>query len=377
MTVMSTPVSPRKRPGIGWPRKKKHQGAVVLIMLACVAALIYGTYWWRIGRFVESTDDAYVRADIVTISPRVTGYVQSVSVQDNQAVHAGDLLATLDDREFHSRVEAAHAAVAVARARVQGALAANATLAAQIDQQNSTIAQAQAQVDVARAQARLRDADARRYQTLRVDQAASDQRVEQALTQATGARAEVVRAQAAAQAQRRARDVLQKRQAQNIAAIDADRAQLQATQAEARLAELALSHTQIRATEDGVIGERSARAGEYVEAGTPLMALVPLHAVYVVANLKETQIATIHPGQPVTLEVDTYANATLHGHVIGIAPGSGAEFALLPPDNATGNFTKIVQRVPVKIQIDALPEAIALRPGMSVIADINTRESRP
>ncbi|HEB3534024.1 TPA: HlyD family secretion protein, partial [Burkholderia cenocepacia] len=248
-----------------------------------------------------------------------------------------------------------------------------ATLDAQIGQQRSQIAQADADAAAARAEAARRDADATRYKQLLAESAASGQRWEQAHADALKARAELTRAGAAVRVQTDQQTVLQRRREQSTAAIAQARARLAAAQAKLALAQLDLDHTVIRATRDGSVGQRAVRAGQYVEVGMPLLAVVPLSDVYVVANFKETQLGAMHDGQPVQIDVDTYSGHTLHGRVIGLAPGSGAQFALLPPDNATGNFTKIVQRIPVKIRVDAPPAGVVLRPGMSVIARVDTR----
>ncbi|MBN3852134.1 HlyD family secretion protein [Paraburkholderia sp. Ac-20340] len=357
-------------------RRARRPWIVAGTLLASLAAAGWGWHWWQVGRFIETTDDAYVRADVVTVSPRIAGYVTRVLVDDNQTVHRGDLLATLDDRDYRAKVQAAQAALLEAQAAVQESSAAAQTLGAQLAQQGSTIAQAQADVDAARAEAARRDADANRYRTLLADEAASGQHWEAAHADALKARAALAHAIAAAQGQREERDVLRKRLAQNDAATAAAHARVEAAQAQRALAQLDLEHTRIVATQDGMVGQRSVRAGQYVEAGTPLLAVVPLHAVYVVANFKETQLAAMRAGEPVELDIDTFSGKALHGRVSGIAPGSGAEFALLPPDNATGNFTKIVQRVPVKIALDALPRDVVLRPGMSAIARVDTKGAR-
>lgn len=356
-----------------YARRTRRSLIVAGILLALLAAVAWGWHWWRVGRFIEATDDAYVRADVVTVSPRVSGYVTQVMVDDNQTVHRGDVLATLDDRDYRAKVQAAEAALQEAQAALQESGAAAQTLAAQLGQQASTIAQAQADVDAARAESTRRDADASRYHALLADEAASGQHWEAAHADALKARAALAHAIAAAQAQREQSGVLRKRMAQNDAATAAAHARQAAAEARLALARLDLEHTRIVATQDGMVGQRSVRAGQYVEAGTPLLAVVPMHALYVVANFKETQLAAMRAGEPVELDVDTFAGQALHGRVSGIAPGSGAEFALLPPDNATGNFTKIVQRVPVKIALDAMPRDVVLRPGMSVIARVDTK----
>ncbi|WP_322095565.1 HlyD family secretion protein [Paraburkholderia bannensis] len=354
-------------------RRARRAWIIAGALLAALAAIVWGWHWWQVGRFIETTDDAYVRADVVTVSPRVTGYVTKVLVGDNQRVRRGDLLATQDDRDFRARVQAAEAALEEAQAALQERSAAAQTLGAQLGQQASVIAQAQADVDAARAESARRDADASRYHALLADEAASGQRWESAHADALKARAALAHAVAAAQSQHEQSGVLRKRLAQNDAATAAAHARLAAAQAQLALARLDLEHTRIIATQDGMVGQRSVRAGQYVEAGTPLLALVPMQAVYVVANFKETQLAAMRAGEPVELDIDTFSGRVLRGRVSGIAPGSGAEFALLPPDNATGNFTKIVQRVPVKIALETVPRDVVLRPGMSVIAHVDTK----
>ncbi|NIE65388.1 HlyD family secretion protein [Burkholderia sp. Ax-1719] len=357
-------------------RRARRSMIVAGSVLVLLAAAAWGWHWWRVGRFIETTDDAYVRADVVTVSPRIPGYVTQVMVDDNQTVHRGDVLATLDDRDYRAKVQAAQAALLEAQAALQESAAAAQTLDAQLEQQASTIAQAQADVEAARAESVRRDADANRYHALLADEAASGQHWEAAHADALKARAALAHAVAAAQAQREQSGVLRKKMAQNDAATAAAHARESAAEAQLALATLDLEHTRILATQDGMVGQRSVRAGQYVEAGTPLLAVVPIHALYVVANFKETQLAAMRAGEPVELDVDTFAGQVLHGRVSGIAPGSGAEFALLPPDNATGNFTKIVQRVPVKIALEAMPRDGVLRPGMSVIARVDTKEAR-
>ncbi|KWE92970.1 hemolysin D [Burkholderia ubonensis] len=365
---MSTTVVPEKNARFA----RRHWIAPgVFIVLVALAA--FGWRWWTVGRYIEHTDDAYVRADIVTASSRVAGYVARVAVDDNQPVRRGDVLVMLDDRDYRAKVDDAQAAVAAADATFQAEQAAAATLDAQVGQQRSVIEQAQADAAAARAEAARRDADALRYKQLLAESAASGQRWEQAHADALKARAELARASAAVRAQGDQQTVLLRHRAQSTAAIEQARARLVASRAKLALAQLDLEHTVIRAPRDGTIGQRAVRAGQYVEVGMPLLAVVPLRDVYVVANFKETQLGAMHDGQPVEIDVDTYSGRTLHGRVIGLSPGSGAEFALLPPDNATGNFTKIVQRVPVKIRLDTPPPGLVLRPGMSVIARVDTR----
>jgi membrane fusion protein (multidrug efflux system) len=344
--------------------------------IAVIALAVLGLRWWTVGRFIESTDDAYVRADVVTVSSRVPGYVTSVEVEDNQPVHQGDVLAHIDSADYAAKVARAQATVDTALATLHAEQANVATLDAQIAQQRSVMDAAQADVAAARAGANRRQADAERYRQLAAEQASSAQRWEQAHADALTADAALAKADATVQIQRGQQTVLEKRRTQGMAAIEQAQAQLGVARAALSLAQIDLDHTTIRAASDGTVGQRTVRAGQYVETGQPLLAVVPLQDVYVIANFKETEVAAMSPGQPVEIDVDTYSGHPLHGRVLSIAPGSGAQFALLPPDNATGNFTKVVQRIPVKIQMDAgQREAISLRPGMSVVARVHTGTS--
>ncbi|RKF49518.1 HlyD family secretion protein [Paraburkholderia fungorum] len=365
---MSTTVVPEKTS----PFSKKNL-VLAGALIAVVGLVVAGIHWWSVGRFIESTDDAYVRADVVTISSRVPGYVTGVDVDDNQPVHKGDVLAHIDSADYAAKVARAQATVDTALATLHAEQANVATLDAQIAQQGSVMEAARADVDAARAGANRRKSDAQRYRQLAAEQASSTQRWEQAHADALTADAELARAAATAQAQRGQQTVLEKRRAQGMAAIEQAQGQLEVARAALSLAQIDLEHTTIRAASDGTVGQRTVRVGQYVETGQPLLAVVPLQDVYVIANFKETEVAAMSAGQAVDIDVDTYAGHPLRGRVLSIAPGSGAQFALLPPDNATGNFTKVVQRIPVKIQVDAgQHDAISLRPGMSVIARVHT-----
>jgi membrane fusion protein (multidrug efflux system) len=283
-----------------------------------------------------------------------------VPVDDNEPVKAGQVLAWIDPRDYQTALDQAHANVAAAQAGID-------TLNQQIAQQKLVIEQDRQQVASDQAALVFSQQDFQRYTDLaktgygtvqRAQQAAADIREKQAALQHDTA---VV---AAAERQ--------------IGVFEAQLAQAKATlqqqQAMEHQAELNLSYTTITAPVDGTVGVRTVRVGQYVQAGTQLMAVAPLQAVYVVANYKETQLTDVWPGQPVTIEVDTFPGITVHGHVDSLAPASGQEFALLPPDNATGNFTKIVQRIPVKIDIDKNEPLLGrLRPGMSVEPTIDTR----
>jgi len=319
-----------------------------------------GFRYLSVGRFIETTDDAYVQADSTMVSPRVSGYISDLLVNDNQTVKSGQTLARIDDRDLRAAFDEATANVAAAAASV-------ANLDAQIIAQGSLIRQADASVTAATAALGLSQRnDARRQKMARVGFGS----IEQADTASTDAReqaATLQRLQAAALTARQQVDVLstQRQLAQ---------AQLARAGAARRQAALNLSYTHIVAPIDGTVGARTVRVGQYVQAGTQLMALVPLRQVYVVANFKETQLTDVRPGQAARIQVDTFPGDDISGQVDTLAPASGMEFSLLPPDNATGNFTKIVQRIPVKI-IFPPDHALAgrLRPGMSVSASIDTR----
>ena len=324
------------------------------------AATYYGHDYWTAGRFNVSTDDAYVKADSTTVAPKVSGYIGTVLVADNQPVKAGQVLARIDDRDFAVALQQAKADVEAARAAVAGKQA-------QLDTQQSIIDAARATVSVDQANAAFAEQDDKRFATLAASGSGSQQNAQQAASRIAAARATVNRDTAALVTALKQIDLLK-----------AELAQAQATvahnEALQRQSELNLSYTSIASPVEGVVGNRSLRVGQYVQAGTQLMSVVPIAGTYIVANYKETQLTNVRPGQKVGIEVDMFPGIAISGHVDSIAPASGQEFALLPPDNATGNFTKVVQRIPVKIVLDAGNElAGSLRPGMSVYPIIDTK----
>lgn len=340
------------------------QGALGLALLAGTALLGHVGYnYITIGRYLESTDNAYVKADYTTVAPKVSGYISEVLVSDNQTVKAGDVLARIDDRDFRTALVAARAKVASAQANVDN-------LDARLTLQQSIIAQSQANVTSSEANLKFAKVDYARYQHLMKTGFGAAQRAQQTEAALQEKSAQLLRDTAGVTAARKTVDVLLSEMAKAMA-------NLSHAEALAQQAELNLSYTNIIAPVDGTVGARALRVGAFVQAGTQLMAVVPLNAVYVVANFKETQLTHIRSGQPATISVDGYPDIALKGHVDSVSPASGLEFALLPPDNATGNFTKIVQRVPVKILIDHDDDAAALtgllRPGMSVEPTINTK----
>lgn len=344
-------------------RKLIKRGLLIAALLAGVAvAADFGYRYWTVGRFIESTDDAYVKADYTTIAPKVAGYIKEVLVNDNDHVKAGQLLARIDDRDFQ-------AALSQARADLKAADAAIANIDAQIQLQQSLIGQAKATVDASQASLDYAVSDAARSARLITNGVGTQSRAEETESARRQATATVERDQAALVAAQTKVPVLQTQRDQ--AAAQRDRAAAAVQQAE-----LNLSYTNIVAAVDGTVGARSIRVGQYVTAGTQLMAVVPLHSVYVVANFKETQLTYVRPGQSVEIKVDSFPDVTIKGHVDSLSPASGLEFSLLPPDNATGNFTKIVQRIPVKIVIDDDNLAGLLRSGMSAEPEIDTKAAQ-
>jgi membrane fusion protein, multidrug efflux system len=334
----------------------------LLLAGAAVAALAgaswYGFDYWTVGRFLVSTDDAYVRADNTTIAPKVSGYLREVLVGDNEHVTAGQVLARIDERDFKVALDQAKADVAAAQATIT-------SKQAQIDVQQSVIAAAKATIEVDIANKIFAGQENKRYTDLAATGYGSQQNAQAAQSRNAGAEATIARDQANLVSALKQVDLLKA----EIVQAEAAAARASALQAQA---ELNLGYTTIIAPIDGVVGNRTLRVGQYVQAGTQLMSLVPSSGAYVVANYKETQLTHVHEGQPVDVSVDMFPGQVVHGHVDSLAPASGQEFALLPPDNATGNFTKIVQRIPVKIVLEG-GAPIELRPGMSVIPRISTK----
>jgi membrane fusion protein (multidrug efflux system) len=334
-----------------------------LLSVAALAALGFagdgGYDYWKVGRFQQSIDDAYLRADFVTVTPWLSGHIVEVLVRDNEPVQAGQVLALLHDRDHRSALDQALADVATADATF-------ANLDAQIAQQESVLDQERAEIAHDKASVAYAKSDNQRYEELRKAGYGSVQRAQQAETAMRQDMAHLRKSRAALVSGERRIDVLVSER-KRAAAL---RERSLAAQHEA---EGKLSHAAIVAPISGTVGALSLRVGQYVRAGTPLMAVVPLDAVYVVANYKETQLAAVQPGQPVTVEVDAFPGQPITGHVESLAPASGREFSLLPADNATGNFTKIVQRVPVKIALDETTLIGRLRPGMSARTTIDTR----
>ena len=330
-------------------------GAALIIV---VTAAVFGYHWWTVGRFIESTDDAYVGGDITVIAPKVSGFISRVAVTDNQQVHAGDILVELDNRDYVAARARAVAAVAAQEAAITN-------LTATRHLQEAVIAQAQASINAADAEIDRSREDQVRYQRLEKLSAVSTQESQKADADYKNAIAAGARTRAALAAAQRQLDVIDSQSQQATAA-------LAQAKADREVADLNLSYTELRAPMDGTVGNRSARAGSYATIGAQMMSLVPARGLWVDANFKESQLAHMHAGQPVTVEADVLPGRVFHGHVASLAPATGAVFSVLPAENATGNFTKIVQRVPVRILLDGDASQLGqLRPGLSVIAAVD------
>jgi membrane fusion protein (multidrug efflux system) len=357
---------PTPGPGAASPRRKKMHAILLAIALVVLGGVgFYGWHWWTVGRFLETTDDAYLQADKVTVAPRIAGYVAEVLVGDNQPVKAGAVIARLDDREYQVALKQAQAEVEKDIADLQG-------VAAAINQQQAQIEQAKAEVENTEAALTFSAQESTRYQNLLQSGSGTVQREQQAdadLRQRRAARDKSKASFAAAQQQI---DSLVAQQA-------GSRASLKGAEAKLDQARLNLTYTTIAAPVDGVVGDRSLRPGQFVSAGTNLLTLVPMgRDIYLVANFKETQVGNMTAGQTVSFTVDALGGHEFGGHITSFAPGTGAQFALLPPENATGNFTKVVQRVPVRIAFDTSDPLLGrLRPGLSVQATVHTQSEMP
>jgi membrane fusion protein (multidrug efflux system) len=333
-----------------------------LFILIVVAAGAYGWRWWTVDRFVESTNDAYMDADSVVVAPRISGYVSAVLVKDNQAVAAGQPLVRIEPDTYQ-------AALAQQRATLDAREADIGTAEAQIHQQQAQVAEAQARLAGAEVDARYAAHEAERYRGLVANGVETAEHLAEMVNNRDQANATVqtdIAALAAAERQ------TETQRAQLVQA----RAQAEAAAASVQSAALDMRNTLIRASIAGAVGDRTVRVGQYVQPGTRLLSVVPVESVYVSANFKETQIADMRIGQAVRISVDALDGRVLNGVVDSFAPGTGAQFALLPPENATGNFTKIVQRVPVRIRIETDDATRArLLPGLSVTVSIDTRDA--
>jgi membrane fusion protein (multidrug efflux system) len=328
--------------------------------IALLVLVALGVRWYTVGRFIESTDDAFVGGDITVLAPKVAGFIATVAVTDNQNVRVGELLVRLDDRDFKAALDRAQAAVAAQRAQL-------ANLAATLHLQLAVIAEARASISAADAEVvRTRD-DQARFARLAQRGAASVQSSQQADSDYAQAQALGLKARASLDAAQRQTEVIATQQQQT-------EAQLAQAIAERDLAQLNLRYTELRAPVDGVVANRSARVGAYAAVGTQLLSVVPAQGLWVDANFKESQLAHMRPGQPVHIKADVLPDITFEGQVVSLSPATGAQFSVLPAENATGNFTRIVQRVPVRVALLGDASHLGqLRPGLSVRVDVDQR----
>jgi len=343
--------------------RKVRLGLLIGAILAAAAGL-----WWYLdyesrGKYMQSTNDAYIQADSVVVAPKVAGYIDRVFVAENQAVRAGQPLVLLDPRDYRAQASQIQAQIEASRATAD-------TVRAQVGEQRAAVAQAQAQQNAAQADVVFARQQLDRYEPLAASGAEPRERVTQLRNQLQQALAKAESSRAAVLAAQRRFGTLESQIEQALSQARAGQAQLEG-------ANVTLESTTIRASIGGRVGDLAVRVGQFVQPGTRLMTLVPVQKLYVEANFKETQLGLMRIGQPVRIEVDALPGVELTGKVASFAPGTGAQFSVLPPQNATGNFTKIVQRVPVRIAVEASPAVRRLLvPGMSVVVTVDTRSAR-
>ena len=337
---------------------RRHRRMFLIGTPVALVLTLAGYVFWDYASHFESTDDAFVEARQFAIAPKVPGYITEVAVTDNQRVMTGNLIARIDQRDYRVALEQAEAQVAAAKANIEN-------IDAQIEIQEAQINASKAQVEQAQAALTFAEQQAARYKDLAAREAGTVQMAEQTVSRLRQDQAALRNAQAAL--------VVTQRQVHSL--------QAQRTAAEASLAQtnsqrdqalLNLSYTTITAAQDGRVVNLTAAVGQYAQAGTNFSLFVP-DELWVIANFKETQLSDMRPGQPATMRIDAYPNRVIHGHVDSVQPGSGTAFSLLPAQNATGNYVKIVQRVPVKIAMDNAPPDVALGPGMSVVPVVRVR----
>ncbi len=339
---------------------RKHLALAGLALAMTLGGIGYARYWWVTGRFIESTDDAYAGGNLTAVAPHVAGFVSQILVTDNQRVGAGQLLIRLDERDFQAALDHAQAVADQRQAALAG-------LEAKYVLQQAMIRQAEADLNAKTAHATFADADAVRYHDLALTTFGTRQNAERALSADQEAQSAIKAAQAGLTAAR-----------QQLTVLDAQIAEARAGVAQAKAdletARLNLGYTEIRSPIDGYVGNRAAQVGAYVANGTYLLSLIPAQGLWVDANFKEDQLAHMLPGQPATVVADVLPGKVLRGRVQSLAPGTGAVFSVIPPENATGNFTKIVQRVPVRIALDDGGAKLgALRPGLSTTVSVDTK----
>jgi membrane fusion protein (multidrug efflux system) len=333
-------------------RLREHWLLVTVAACLLIVAAIGGLLYWLSVRNYESTDDAFVAARSFSIAPKVAGYITEIPVTDNQHVKAGDLLARVDDRDYRIAVDQAKAQVAVAEANIDN-------IKAQIDSQQEQIKQAKAQVDQAAAQLQFAGQEEARARDLVEKGAGTVQREQQTRSDLQSQQANETKVKAALIAAELGIKTLN-------AQLESARAQLQQAQAQLDQANLNLQYTSVTAAQSGRVVKLSGAVGTLAAAGQSLMMFVP-DDVWIVANYKETQLRDMRPGQSVEFTIDAYPGRKLTGHVASVQAGSGTAFSLLPAENATGNYVKVVQRIPVKIIVDRWPDDVPVGPGMSVV----------
>src|SRR5712664_4574955 len=373
------------RPKANW---QKYGTPVLVVLLAAAVVLTITWKWnaWEGGRIEQDTDDAYVRGDLTPLSTKVAGIVRAVEVADYQQVHKGDLLVELQDDDYRAQVDQANAAVAAARAGIEENLrqrqlqdARIAKAVAGIDQAKAQIAAAEAGKEAVQAELIRARSERKRQEGLYQSHSTTQQSLEAAVAaegnlsgQFASRDADLNQAQTmlhsselSAEVERRSKAVLESQ----VMQLQAD---VHAKQASLAVASVNIGYTKIYAPGDGTVGERQVRPGQLVSPGTQVISFVAL-TKWVQANFRETQLTNVMVGDPAELRIDQYPGQLIRGKVVEIAPASGSQFSLLPPDNATGNFTKVVQRIPVKIALEDSTFATKLRPGISVIAAVRTR----
>jgi membrane fusion protein (multidrug efflux system) len=349
------------------PSPLKRRGVRIALFAIAVVLIVGGAFWLfhheTVGKYLESTDDAYIEADMVTVSPKVGGYVEEVLVSSNQQVKAGQPLVKIDARDYQAQVAQFQAQIDITKANADA-------LQAGVNEQQSAINEARARLAAARAGAAYAQSEERRYAPLARIGAETNETLSAKRNQAKQAADQVAMQQAALAS-------AEKRVASLRAQIRQAQAQGETANAQLAAAKVSLQSTLVSSSIAGRIGDLTVRVGQFVQPGTRMMSVVPVDRIYVTANFKETQIGLMRPGQPAEIKIDALSGIDLRGHVDSIAPGTGAQFSLLPPQNATGNFTKIVQRVPVRIAIDASPEVRrVLVPGLSATVKVNTIAAR-
>jgi membrane fusion protein (multidrug efflux system) len=363
---MSATIQPRDT--VAAPVRNRAVGVKKLAALVGLAVLAggaawYGHHWWTSGRFLQSTDDAYVGGNVTTIAPHVSGFVTAILVADNQRVQAGQILVQLDRRDYQAAYDHAQAVLAAK-------MAALSQLRARQVLQQSAIRQSAADTNAKIADAAFARIDSDRYARLALSNADSHQNAQKSAAARQVAEAAVLAAEAALEAAHQQVKVLDTQIAEAKADIDQ-------AQSDLRTAALNLGYTEIRAPIEGYIGNRAAQTGAYVTQGNYLLSVIPAHGLWVDANFKEDQLAHMAPGQPATVSADAAPGQLLHGRVQSVAPGTGAVFSVIPPENATGNFTKIVQRIPVRIALDPTVSALGrLRPGLSTFVTVDTKTAQ-